>query len=39
MIEETKKIGRRPKLYLELERKFIEEQIRPNEYEKAERLH
>jgi hypothetical protein len=38
MIEETKKISKKPKLYMELEKKFTEEQLKEMEKERLEKL-
>lgn len=38
MLEETKKIAKKPKLYMELEKKYTEEQVREQERERVEKL-
>lgn len=38
MIEETKKISKKPKMYLEIEKKYTDEQLKEVEKEKLEKL-
>lgn len=38
MVEETKKISKKPKMYQEIEKKFTEEQLRDIEKERLDKL-